>query len=87
MSFIEDNDLAAEYAIDVHHRWRTANSQTNEALAELLVENKKLIDQKFRKMTIDICIKVLKGESISENQRKALVNAYTYNFEIDRDWY
>ena len=87
MSFIEDNDLHAEYAIGVSERFKVVREYSNLELAKLLILEKKNIDKKFKNMTLDISNKVVKLEPITEKQRNALEMAYVYNFEIDRDYF
>jgi len=87
MSFIDDNNIHAEYTIGVSERFDTASQMTDKELAEMLIENEKLIDDKFKEMTLDIAKKVIDRYEITSKQRHVLEKAYVYNFEIDRDYY
>jgi len=87
MSFIEDNDLQANYVIGISERFKTAQEYTNIELAELLIEEQRYIDTKFKKRVTDIANIIIKMEPITERQRNVLEKAYVYNFDIDRDNY
>jgi predicted DNA binding protein len=87
VSFIDDHDLAGEYAIGVSERFDMAATYTTKELAELLKEQSSYIEKDFKKMTLDIVKKVLKDEEITDKQKSVLVKAYVYNFDIDRDNY
>lgn len=85
MSFIDDHDLAAEYAIDVNERFREADKYSNTELSELLIEESDKLDKRFKKMILNICKTcAVDRSSISERQRHVLIKAYVYNFEVDR---
>ena len=71
------------YVMDMAEREDYINMRTLKELAEGILDCEDILDERFKKMLIDISNKALSGQLLTEKQEEVLKNCYRFN---DRFW-